>query len=148
MTTKAGTRTPHLDAEADATARAAADYLREREFPQAAAIAAALEAVAPGRYRVRPQGSHDDAGNQHYAIVDAASGEREVSGLTYGGLLRWVGERADDRSSAQSARTAVVTPSWLEDGAGGDAPRPPALVDQNGVPTARGLRAMFAATDR
>ena len=85
---------------------------------------------------------------QRYAIVVAASGEREGCGLAYGGLLRWVGERADDRSSAQSARTTVVTPSWLEDDAAGDAPRPPALVDQNGVPTARGLRAMFAATDR
>ena len=71
-----------------------------------------LEAVAPGRYRVQPQDSYDGAGNRHYAVIDdAEGGAYAVAGKTYGELLVWIGERADDRSSA--VREAPVYPDTL-----------------------------------
>jgi hypothetical protein len=99
MTTNASTT--QIDAEMNTTVRTAAAYLQHRLYPQAAALGVVLEAVAPGRYRVQPQDSYDGAGNRHYAIIDdAESGAYAVAGKTYGELLVWIGERADDRSSS------------------------------------------------
>ena len=123
--------TTEIDAELSTTVRTAAAYLQHRLYPQAAALNVVLEAVAPGRYRVQPQDSYDGAGNRHYALIDdKAGGAYAVAGKTYGELLIWIGERADDRSSAEDAEFT-----------------PPVYTDRNGVPTAKGLRAMFAATD-
>jgi len=128
MTTNASTA--QIDADMNTTARAAAAYLQHRLYPQAAALGVVLEAVAPGRYRVQPQDSYDGAGNRHYAVIDdAEGGAYAVAGKTYGELLVWIGERADDRSSAASEFA------------------PPVYTDRNGVPTVKGLQAMFAATD-
>jgi hypothetical protein len=105
MTTNASTT--QIDAEMNTTVRTAAAYLQHRLYPQAAALGVVLEAVAPGRYRVQPQDSYDGAGNRHYAIIDdAESGAYAVAGKTYGELLVWIGERADDRSSEGSRRPA------------------------------------------
>ena len=110
MTTNASTT--QIDAEMNATARTAAAYLQHRLYPQAAALGVVLEAVAPGRYRVQPQDSYDGAGNRHYAIIDdAESGAYAVAGKTYGELLVWIGERADDRTSA--VNEAPVYPDAL-----------------------------------
>ena len=96
--------TTEIDAELSTTVRTAAAYLQHRLYPQAAALNVVLEAVAPGRYRVQPQDSYDGAGNRHYAIIDdAEGGAYAVAGKTYGELLVWIGERADDRSSATTA---------------------------------------------
>jgi hypothetical protein len=123
--------TQMIDAEMSTTARNAAAYLRDRAYPQAAALGVVLEAVAPGRYRVQPQDSFDGAGNRHYALIDDAEGSRyAVAGKTYGELLVWIGKRADDRSSSEDAAFT-----------------PPVYTDHNGVPTAKGLQAMFAAAD-
>ena len=123
--------TTQIDAEMKTAARTAAAYLDGRAYPQAAALAVALEAVAPGRYRVQPQDSYDRAGNRHYALVDDGDGgSYAFSGLTYGEALSWVGERADDRSSEE------------------ERPAAPRYAHPNGAPTAHGVRAMFAATDR
>ena len=92
--------TTQIDAEMNTTARTAAAYLQHRLYPQAAALGVVLEAVAPGRYRVQPQDSYDGAGNRHYAVIDdAEGGAYAVAGKTYGELLVWIGERADDRTS-------------------------------------------------
>ena len=123
--------TTQIDAEMKTAARTAAAYLDGRAYPQAAALAVALEAVAPGRYRVQPQDSYDGAGNRHYALIDDMDGGHYAfSGLTYGQALVWIGERADDRSSEE------------------DRPAAPRYTYPNGAPTAHGARAMFAATDR
>jgi hypothetical protein len=92
--------TAQIDAEMKTTSANAAEYLAHKSYPQAAALGVALEVVAPGRYRVQPQDSHDGAGNRHYALIDDADGGLYAfSGLTYGQALVWIGERADDRSS-------------------------------------------------
>lgn len=123
--------TTEIDAEMSTAVRTAAAYLQHRLHPQAAALNVVLEATAPGRYRVQPQDSYDGAGNRHYAIIDDKDGGAyAVAGKTYGELLIWIGERADDRSSAEDAEFT-----------------PPVYTDRNGVPTVKGLRAMFAATD-
>ena len=108
----ANASTAQIDAEMNATARTAAAYLQHRLYPQAAALGVVLEAVAPGRYRVQPQDSYDGAGNRHYAIIDDADGGAyAVAGKTYGELLVWIGERADDRTSA--VNEAPVYPDAL-----------------------------------
>lgn len=115
------------------TIKTAADKL----YPQAAALGVALEAVAPGLYTVEPMDSYDGAGNRLYAIAETREGRPyAVSGLTYGQALVWVGERADDVSSA--TRPVVELPGL------GVA----AYADGSGAPTARGVRAMFDAIDR
>lgn len=92
--------TTEIAAEMTTTVRTAAGYLQHRLYPQAAALNVVLEAVAPGRYRVQPQDSFDGAGNRHYAVIDdTEGGTYAVAGKTYGELLIWIGERADDRSS-------------------------------------------------
>lgn len=96
--------TTQIGTEMSATTRSAAAYLQHRLYPQAAALGVVLEAVAPGRYRVQPQDSYDGAGNRHYAVIDDKDGGGyAVAGKTYGELLIWIGERADDRSSANAA---------------------------------------------
>ena len=92
--------TTEIDAEMTLTVRTAAPYRQHRLYPQAAARNVVLEAVAPGRYRVQPQDSYDGAGNRHYAVIDDKDGGAyAVAGKTYGELLIWIGERADDRTS-------------------------------------------------
>lgn len=137
--------TTQIDTEMSATARSAAAYLQHRLYPQAAALGVVLEAVAPGRYRVQPQDSYDAASNRHYAIIDDAEGGRyAVAGKTYGELLVWIGQQADDRTSAGLRRRESQAASETDEDAEFS---PPVYADANGVPTVRGLRAMFAATD-
>ncbi len=103
----ANASTAQIDAEMNTPARTAAAYLQHRLYPQAAALGVVLEAVAPGRYRVQPQDSYDGAGNRHYAVIDdAEGGAYAVAGKTYGELLVWIGERADDRTNAVNGAPA------------------------------------------
>ena len=79
----------------------AAEYLQNRVDPAAAAVQVVLQALAPGRYRVQPMDTYDGAGNRLYALIDDLDGERyAVAGRTIGGLLFWIGERADDQTTA------------------------------------------------
>ena len=129
--------TTQIGTEMSATTRSAAAYLQHRLYPQAAALGVVLEAVAPGRYRVQPQDSYDAASNRHYAIIDDAEGGRyAVAGKTYGELLVWIGQQLRRRESQAASETDEDAEF-----------SPPVYADANGVPTVRGLRAMFAATD-
>ena len=79
----------------------AAEYLQNRVDPAAAAVQVVLQALAPARYRVQPMDTYDGAGNRLYALIDDRDGGRyAVAGRTIGGLLIWIGDRADDRTTA------------------------------------------------
>ena len=79
----------------------AAEYLQNRVDPAAAAVQVVLQALAPDRYRVQPMDTYDGAGNRLYALCDDRDGGRyAVAGRTIGGLLIWIGDRADDRTTA------------------------------------------------
>lgn len=95
---------------------------------EAAALQAALEAFAPGRFHVQGGSAAAPGEPKEHEIVDrtmATSGRRG----SYGELLVWLGR------VIMGGRPALT-------------PRAGRWVDENGAPTATGVRAMFAATDR